>query len=71
MALMNDRYTYGLAWSAEDSQYVGLCIEFPSLSWLAQTPEEALQGIRDVVAGVVEDMATIDEVASVSLATGQ
>jgi predicted HicB family RNase H-like nuclease len=33
-----------------------LCAEFPSLSWLAATPEEALQGIREVVADVIGDM---------------
>lgn len=43
-------------WSEEDGQCVGLCVEFPSLSWLAATPEKALRGIRRVVAGVVDDM---------------
>ena len=28
------RYTYRVTWSAEDNKYVGLCAEFPSLSWL-------------------------------------
>jgi predicted RNase H-like HicB family nuclease len=46
----DDHYTYGVAWSDEDKEYVGLCAEFPSLSWLAGTREEALQGIRSVVA---------------------
>jgi predicted HicB family RNase H-like nuclease len=35
---------------------VGLCAEFPSLSWLAPTPEAALRGIRKVAADVVDDM---------------
>ena len=38
MALKNDRYTYRITWSEEDMEYVGLCAEFPSLSWLAATP---------------------------------
>ena len=50
MALRNDRYTYRVTWSAEDGEYVGLCAEFPSLSWLASTPEGALKGIRNTVA---------------------
>ncbi len=54
--LTDDRYTYRVTWSAEDEEYVGLCIEFPSLSWLAGTPESALQGIREVVAEAVEDL---------------
>ena len=33
----------------EDGEHVGLCIEFPSLNWLAETPEEALAGVRKVV----------------------
>jgi len=43
-------------WSEEDGEYVGLCAEFPSLSWLAQMPEDALKGIRQVVAEVVADL---------------
>jgi len=52
----NDRYTYRVTWSEEDEEYVGLCAEFPSLSWLATTPEATLQGIRQVVADVVTDL---------------
>ncbi len=52
----NDRYTYRVTWSEEDNEYVGLCVEFPSLSWLARLPEEALKGIRQVVADVVADL---------------
>ena len=54
--LKNDRYTYRITWSEEDQEYVGLCIEFPSLSWLDQNPEAALAGIRKMVANVVKDM---------------
>lgn len=51
-----DRYTYRVTWSEEDEEYVGLCAEFPSLSWLDESPEAALHGIRQVVADVVVDM---------------
>ena len=54
--LRGDRYTYRVTWSEEDGEYVGLCVELPSLSWLAATPEEALQGVRRVVADAVSDM---------------
>lgn len=54
--MKNDHYTYRVTWSEDDQEYVGLCAEFPSLSWLAQTPETALKGIRNVVAEVVNDM---------------
>jgi predicted HicB family RNase H-like nuclease len=56
MPLKDDRYTYRVTWSEEDQEHVGLCAEFPSLSWLAPTPEAALKGIRRVVAGVVADL---------------
>lgn len=54
--LQNDRYTYRVTWSEEDNEYVGLCAEFPSLSWLEQSPEEALKGIRQTVAQVAADL---------------
>jgi predicted HicB family RNase H-like nuclease len=56
MALKNDHYTYRVTWSAEDEEYVGLCAEFPGLSWLAQSPETALKGIRRTVESVIRDM---------------
>ena len=59
--LKNDRYTYRVTWSEEDSEYVGLCVEFPSLSWLAPLPEDALKGIRQVVADVVTDLKKNNE----------
>jgi len=56
MALKNDRYTYRVTWSEDDHEHVGLCREFPSLSWLAPTPEGALRGIRKLVADVIKEM---------------
>ncbi len=40
---------------------MGLCAEFPSLSWLDATPEKALRGIRKVVAEVVAAMQANNE----------
>ncbi|MCP4118179.1 MAG: type II toxin-antitoxin system HicB family antitoxin [Desulfobacteraceae bacterium] len=56
MPLKDDHYTYRVSWSEDDKEYVGLCAEFHSLSWLSDTPESALKGIRNLVAEVVEDM---------------
>ena len=56
MALKNDRYTYRVTWSEDDNEHVGLCVEFPCLSWLAKKPELALKGIRKLVENVVRDM---------------
>ena|SRR5574344_1682262 len=56
-----DHYTYRVTWSPEDGEHVGLCVEFPSLSWLAATPEAALEGVRQVVAEVVADLEAAGE----------
>ena len=61
MAKNIDRYTYRVTWSEEDQEHVGLCIEFPSLSWLAEEPELALKGIRQLVHECVVDLRSTGE----------
>ncbi|TXK93365.1 hypothetical protein BMR02_00900 [Methylococcaceae bacterium HT1] len=51
-----EKYTYRVTWSEEDEAFVGLCSEFPSLSWLAETSEQTLKGIHYVVKDCVEAM---------------
>ena len=53
---MSDRYTYRVAWSEEDGEYVGTCAELPGLSHLDPDQAVTLAGIRDLVAGVIEDI---------------
>jgi predicted RNase H-like HicB family nuclease len=60
-AIQNDHYTYRVTWWDDDQEYLGLCAEFPSLSWLSPSQEEAFRGIRGVVADVVADMKKSDE----------
>ena len=68
-----DRYTYSVSWSDDDNEFVGLCAEFPSLSWLAPAgkggAEAALRGIRRVVADVIADLKKSREVVPEPLAT--
>lgn len=71
MALRDDRYTYRVTWSEDDQEYVGLCAELPSLSWLASTPEAALKGIRKVAADVVADLAAHSELVPEPIAGRQ
>ncbi|GAU06060.1 type II toxin-antitoxin system HicB family antitoxin [Burkholderia stabilis] len=59
--MTQDHFTYRVTWSPEDGEHVGLCAEFPSLSWLDETPEGALAGIRRLVADLVRDMAANGE----------
>ena len=63
-----DHYTYRVTWSPEDGEHVGLCAEFPSLSWLAGKPEAALKGIRQAVSEAVADMEASGETIPVPLA---
>ena len=58
---MSDHYTYRITWSSEDGEHLGLCAEFPSLSWLAPSPSEALAGIQELVEGVLADMRETGE----------
>ena len=51
-----DKYTFRVLWSEEDREFVGLCAEFPSLSWLAPSREAALTGIVKTVRRAVRDM---------------
>jgi hypothetical protein len=56
--LMNhsEKYTYQVQWSEEGGEFVGLCAEFPGLSWIARTNDEAFVGIKRIVRDVVVDM---------------
>jgi predicted HicB family RNase H-like nuclease len=50
-------YTYRVVWSAEDKEFVGLCTEFPSLSYLDEDYcIKAIEGITLLVKDVVADM---------------
>ena len=49
-------YAYRVTWSEEDNEFVGLCAEFPSLSWLSAEQGEALAGVVSLVEQAVADM---------------
>ena len=63
-----DHYAYRVIWSAEDEEFVGLCSEFPSLSWLEESPDEAFSGVRKLVAQVLVDMKESGEHPPVPIA---
>ena len=64
----NDHFAYRVTWSAEDGEHAGLCVEFPSLSWLAPSPEAALEGIRSLVWDTVREMDDAGEPVPTPLA---
>lgn len=63
-----DHYTYRVRWSGEDDAFVATVAEFPSLSWVADDPDAAFQGIRVLVGEVVDDMRANNEEPPVAVA---
>lgn len=55
------QYAYRVVWSEEDGEFIGLCAEFPSLSWLAKTQTGALEGVVALVGEVICDMTASGE----------
>lgn len=51
-----NHYTYRVTWSDDDEEFVGLCAEFPSLSHLDPDRGKALNGIVQLVSGILDDM---------------
>ncbi|MEM6611638.1 MAG: type II toxin-antitoxin system HicB family antitoxin [Cyanobacteria bacterium P01_C01_bin.72] len=49
-------YAYRVVWSVEDEEFVGLCAEFPSLSYLDEDHLRALSGIANLVEDIISDM---------------
>lgn len=62
-------YTYRVTWSEEDQEHVALCAEFPSLSYLADAPTKALQGMVTLVSDIVGDMQGNGEAVPEPIAT--
>lgn len=68
MRPLSDKYAYRVLWSEEDGEFVALCAEFPSLSWLAKTQERALKGMVELVRLTLSDMVAQGEKPPVPLA---
>ena len=51
-----DHYSYKVTWSVEDQEFVGLCAEYPSLSYLDEKQHAALEGMINLVKDVVADL---------------
>lgn len=62
-----DHYTYRVMWSGEDEEFIATVAEFPSLSWLAESRSDALEGIVALVRDVVADMEEQGEEVPVPL----
>lgn len=66
-----DKYTYKVTYSQDDKEYVGLCAEFPSLSYLEPNQTKAFTGIQELVEGIVKDMKKENEAIPEPLSTKQ
>lgn len=62
-----DMYTYRVFWSGEDGAFVASVSEFPSLSNVADSQKEALNGLSELVADVLADMRESGEQPPVPL----
>lgn len=63
----HEHYTYRVTWSEDDEEYIGLCAEFPSLSYLDENQMKAMQGILNLVEDVIEDMQNNEETIPIPL----
>lgn len=57
------RYDCRAQWSAPDEAFIGTVSEFRSLSWVAGTQDEALAGIRSLLAATLGELTDNGEVA--------
>ena len=64
-------YTYKVFWSEEDQEFVGLCAEFPGLSWLENNQIAALSGIVAAVQACVDDLLSNNEPAPAPISAKQ
>lgn len=67
MMVEAQKYTYRVAWSPEDEEFVCTVAEFPSLSWLDSDSASALSGAIELVADVLRDMCQTGETPPVPL----
>jgi predicted RNase H-like HicB family nuclease len=56
-----ENYTYQVLWSVSDGKYIGVCLEFPNLTFAAGTQEKALTGIQGFVAHKLAEMLNENE----------
>ena len=64
-------YTYRVFWSEEDEEFVGLCTEFPGLSWLDGDQQTAFSGIIQLVQTCISDMEANNEAPPTPLSKKQ
>ncbi|MDO5030287.1 MAG: type II toxin-antitoxin system HicB family antitoxin [Corynebacterium sp.] len=61
MTYTAEKFTYQVFWSEPDQEFVATVLEFPSLSWVADSSSEAEHKLRDLVTEVLADMEASNE----------
>ena len=56
-----EHYKYRVLWSENDQEHVALRAEFPSLSFWAPKPAQAIKGLVDLVGDTVADLQNTGE----------
>lgn len=64
-------YTYRVFWSEEDEEFVGLCAEFPGLSWLDEDQQTTFSGIVGLVQECIDDLTANHESVPIPLSKKQ
>ncbi|MDR2896003.1 MAG: type II toxin-antitoxin system HicB family antitoxin [Propionibacteriaceae bacterium] len=64
-----DRYAYRVHWSGDDAAFIATAAEFPSLSWVEDTPTAALAGMVRLAHEVVSEMEDSGETPPEPVAT--
>jgi hypothetical protein len=64
-------YTYQVTWSPEDEKFVGVCAEFPNLSWLDPDQATAFSGIATLVQSCLDNAQTYGDSVPVTLSQRQ
>ena len=54
-----DHYVYKVIWSVEDQEYVGLCAEYPSLSYLHEDRLQALESLLRVTLSLIQSLGRL------------
>lgn len=52
----DDRFGYSVFWWSEDRMWIAQSVEFPSLSGVGETPDEALKEAQEVVRASVQSL---------------
>jgi predicted HicB family RNase H-like nuclease len=62
-----EQYTFRAEWSPETTEYVGMCLEFPSRYSRAPSAHEAIAGIEQTIKKEVREMLAEDRTPPASL----